>query len=316
MDLNKYVNENCSPARLAHTSRRPIDNTYLQLAQEALRSHPIGSSAFTKRVKRQMRLSDVQAKEVRFLFDCKVPDWQSWVATIFSETSQLKELPVQLVSVLIMQVREIIYCYHGKFRYNLCKSTMQSASECFLEGVGCPKESCKGIMRGCNYQCADLICTTCEHLVEIKMRNRMSTRQTGKAVIRFGIPEGVKRWHGNGTLVLLCQGGFLFWGAHSTSPCFPGNVGSLDEVVDTKRKTDVVVEFEDATYLWSRQIHQNLQDWSRNRTKYANIMGAVLARVEASLPRDRRNQNQCGLLKRTQRQVNDGLNHFLQLVAA
>ena len=89
MDLKKYVNvpEN--------NSKKAIDNFYLQLAQEELRSHPIGSSAFTKRIKKEYKLSDTEAVELRTLFDDKVPEWQNWAATIFSEMSQIKQLQSQ-----------------------------------------------------------------------------------------------------------------------------------------------------------------------------------------------------------------------------
>ena len=306
MDLKKYVNVP------KNNSKEAIDNFYLQLAQEELRSHPIGSSAFTKRIKKEYQLSENEAVELRTLFDDKVPAWQNWAATIFSEMSQIKQLPAQLVSLLMMQVREIIYCHHGKFQYNLAKSVMQSASECFLEGIQCPRENCDGCMKGCNYQCADLICNKCGHMVEIKMRSRISTRQKGETVINFGIPEGVKRWHQNGTLVLFCKGGILQWDAHNTCPNFPENVGSVDEVVDTRRKTDVSINFSNASYLWSEQSHQKLRDWNQNRSKYANIMGTVLARFEASLSGDK--VNHYVLLKKAQKQVNAGLRDFLQLI--
>ena len=303
MNLEKYVEENCSPVNTF--TKTIISKKYLQLAREELRSHPIGSSAFTKRVKNEFNLSDDEAKELRVLFDRKVNDWQQWVAAIFSEMKAIQRLPQELISLLMMQAREMIYCHNGKFRYNLRKSTMQSASECFLEGFECPR--CDGYLRGCNYQCADLCCDTCEHSIEIKMRSSLSVKQRGQVIINFGIPEGVKRWYNNGTLVLVCQGGALFWDAKSTVPSFPEYVGSLDSVTKTKRKTDVMVQFHKSAQLQSSNIDKRLLEWGANLKTYADIMGNVMHCIQCSLSKTPQHSS-------IHRQIYSGLNDFLQLV--
>ena len=165
------------------------------------------------------------------------------------------ELPAAIQTMLLMQLREYVYCVNKAVvqQHNLPAVIVSYLGETVMEDTACLIDQCQGRYRHTNGQCQDLMCNTCQSVIEVKTKKFLAWDDAEEIHLKAGAAAGVYRWkYHHGVLVCFSPKGPKCWSAAQTAveggtpedqikgiACSPTEPLPLDE--EERRRTGTII---------------------------------------------------------------------------